>query len=364
MSEAYYSVNAPVFKIESERRGELTRDLIRLDVEEATDGLKTLSAHFVAIGPGKSALVEELLYLDGAILDFGKLIEVSIGPPGGDRPIFKGLISAIEATFEEAPAPQVAVFAEDSLMKLRMTPRTRTYENVSDADIAEAIASEHGLSADTSADGPTYDLVQQLNMSDLAFLRERAELTRAEIWLQDDTLHFKTRPNRSAESITLVQGNHLLSVQIRADLAHQRSKVRVTGYDAEERDVIDEEAGGDAIQAEISGGLTGPSILERAFGERVAHRARRCPLTGTEASAWARAEMLRRSRSFVTAVGITRGTPDMVVGSRLNLERVGAPFSGDGYYVTRVRHSYDPSNHQAHRTHFEAERPTVNEATS
>ena len=31
----------------------------------------------------------------------------------------------------------------------------------------------------------------------------------------------------------------------------------------------------------------------------------------------------------------------MVVGSRLTLERVGAPFEGDGYYVTRVRHTYD-----------------------
>ena len=44
--------------------------------------------------------------------------------------------------------------------------------------------------------------------------------------------------------------------------------------------------------------------------------------------------MLRRGRSFVTAVGTTRGSPDMVVGSNLSLQSVGAPFDGTGYYVT------------------------------
>jgi phage protein D len=101
-------------------------------------------------------------------------------------------------------------------------------------------------------------------------------------------------------------------------------------------------------------------VLRRAFGERVSHRVRDVPLTDDEARGWARAEMLRRARGFVTAAGTTNGTPDMVVGSRLSLDRVGKPFTGGGYYVTRVRHSYDRSN--GYRTHFEAERATVNEA--
>jgi phage protein D len=67
--------------------------------------------------------------------------------------------------------------------------------------------------------------------------------------------------------------------------------------------------------------------------------------------------MLRRARSFVTVVGITRGSPDMVVGSKLTLQRVGHPFDGGGYYVMRVLHTYDLM--YGHRTHFVAERPTV-----
>lgn len=359
MTEQFLASTAPVFKVDGETRGGLGRDLLRLEVEEGTEGLKALCAHFIAVGPAGGE-AESQLYLDGSVVDFGKKLEVSMGPPDAERIVFKGVISGIEASFEEAEAPVVALFAEDTLMKLRMTRRMKTYENMSDADIAQAIATEHGLTAEADVDGPTHDVVQQWNMSDLAFLRERAERVQAEIWIEEDKLFFKGRTKRAGTEITLVKGNHLLSVQVRADLSHQRTKVKVSGYDAEARDVIDEEAGNDAVQAEITSGKTGPSVLERALGERVSFRVRDVPLTAGEATAWARAEMLRRARMFVTAVGTTRGTPDMVVGSKLTLQGVGAPFEGGGYIATRVRHTYDLT--LGHRTHFHAERPTLNEA--
>jgi phage protein D len=56
---------------------------------------------------------------------------------------------------------------------------------------------------------------------------------------------------------------------------------------------------------------------------------------------------------------MTSGTADMIVGSSLSLEAVGSPFNGDGYYVSRVCHTYDLVD--GFRTHFEAERATVNE---
>ena len=83
------------------------------------------------------------------------------------------------------------------------------------------------------------------------------------------------------------------------------------------------------------------------------------PLVSGEAQAYAKAEMLRRGRTFVTAVGTTSGSPDMVVGSRVTLQSVGKPFEGGGYYVTRVAHSYDLQI--GPRTMFEAERATVND---
>ncbi|MGH3479829.1 MAG: phage late control D family protein, partial [Nocardioidaceae bacterium] len=234
-----------------------------------------------------------------------------------------------------------------------------TYVDVTDDDIAEQLAAAHGLRAETSVDGPRYDVVQQLNQSDLAFLRGRARLVQAELWCTGRTLHLSSRPRRPGTQLTLLREADLLSVRLCADLAHQRSEVVVTGYDAGAKDVIDERAGPDVVDAEITGGRSGARVVERALGASTTLRVREAALNAEEATAWARAEMLRRGRQFVTVTGTTRGSPEMVVGSRLTLGLVGQPFDGEGYYVTRVRHTYD--NVTGLRTRFEAERATVNE---
>lgn len=359
MTEPALAATSPVFTVDGDVAHDLGRDCLRLEVEEDTRGLRTLQAHFAATGAGAPGPPGQMLHLDGSVLDFGKPIKVSIGPESGQRTVFDGVISALEVTFTDGGPPMVVVLAEDALMRLRMVRRMRTYNNVTDGDIAEQLARDHGLQSDVQVDGPRYAVVQQLNMSDLAFLRERARMVEAEIWCEGQKLHMATRPKRSGTELTLVQGGTLLAARLCADLAHQRSTVSITGYDASKRDVIDERAGSEVIAAEITGGRTGPDVVERALGKSASFRVREVSLNSDQARAWARAEMLRRARRFVTVSGLTRGSPDMVVGSKLKLNDVGGPFEGGGYYATLVRHTFDLT--AGLRTYFEAERPTVNE---
>lgn len=359
MTDPVIGLSTPVFSVDGELSRDLARDCVRLEIEEGLDGLRTLKAHFVAIDGTATGPPAPLLYVDGKVIDFGKPVEVSVGAEDAQRIVFDGVVSGLELVLGDSEPPRIVVFAEDALMKLRMTRRMRTYTDVTDADIASQIAREHGLQADSSLDGPRYDVVQQVNQSDLAFLRERARLVQAELWCTGRTLHFRSRVSRRGSALTLVQGNELLWSRVMADLANQRSEVVVTGYDASTREAIDQRAGKDTIKTEASKGRTGPEILARALGTSTSLRVREAAITGAEARAWARAEMLRRARGFVTVTGVTKGSPDMVVGSVLRLELIGAPFEGDGYYVTRVCHTFD--HVQGLRTRFEAERPTLNE---
>jgi phage protein D len=359
MSEpSLYSSSAPVVKTGGTLQPDLGRDLLRVEVDEGTEGLRRLVLHVVASATRQSSSGDLVEYLDGSVFDYGRPIEVSLGPAGNEKIVFKGTISAIEVSFEQGDVPHVTVLAEDELMGLRMTQVSATYTQVSDADVARQIASRHGLTPDVQLDGPTYDVVQQFNQSDLDFLRGRARLLAAEVWAWDGTLHVCSRANRPGTALTLTQGNELLSVSVRADIAHQAATVRVSGFDARQRDMIDETAPSSTIQAEVTGGHTGPQVLAQAVSSLTAHRVTKVPLVKAEAQAYAKAEMLRRARRFVTVRGVTSGSPEMVVGSLLTLNRVGNPFNGAGYYATRVRHTYDL--HLGHRTYFDAERPTVN----
>lgn len=353
-----YSSHAPVFTVGGRAEGGLGRDLLRLDIEEGCLGLRTLVAHLHPVGPDSDGSAETLSYLDGTPLDFGTELTVTLGPAGGERQVFKGTVSGLEVSFAEGAAPYVTVFAEDALMKLRLTHATMSYENTTDAKLAEAVADRHGLGSATDADGPTYPLVQQWDRSDLAFLRERALRVAAELWVDaDDVLHFATRDKRAGADLLLVQGNELIELHCRADLAHQRADIRMLGWDDQAAAEVDETADDQAVSAEATRGRSGPSIAAQVYrGPRMTRSRRDAPESDT-AEAYAKAEMLRRARGFVTVDGTTAGTPDLVPGAHLDLRRVGGPFEGDGYRVVHARHSYDPSI--GYRTAFRAERPEV-----
>ncbi len=358
MTETLLGVAGPVFTVGGQTVGALARDCVRLVVDEGVEGLRTLEAHFVATGVGAPGPPGELLHLDDTEFDFGTDLQVAVGTDSSQQTVFDGTVSGREVVFGDSEQPVAIMLAEDRMMRLRLTRRMHTYTDTTDAAVARWLAEKHQLDADVKIEGPHYDVLQQVNQSDLAFLRERARRLQADLWCTGKTLHFSDRSARGGTALTLAHGADLLSCRISADLAHQRTEVTVGGYDARKKEVINQRADANTIRAEASAGRTGPEILERALDAHPTFRVRESPLTTAEAGAWAKAEMLRRARRFVTATGITRGTPDLTVGSQLRLELVGALFDGGGYYVTRVTHTYD--NVRGLRTCFVAERPTLN----
>ncbi|HSC79425.1 MAG TPA: contractile injection system protein, VgrG/Pvc8 family, partial [Chitinolyticbacter sp.] len=283
-----FQANTPTFSVDGSRQAALSLDLKRLEIDEDGQGMKRLVARFNAWGPQEGEEGETLLYLDGRVFDFGKRLEVALGPEGSACTVFDGKISAIEACYREGVEPEALIYAEDALAALRFTHRSKTWENVSDADIARAIAGEHSLTPDVDCDGPTYTVVQQFNQSDLAFLRERARLIAAEVWVADGKLGFKTRDKRSGTEVELVNGADILQLDIRADLAHQRAGVHVTGYDVSARDGIDEDASDTAVRGEAPQGRLGSEALA-GLGDYPSTRTREVPLDAESARAWAKA---------------------------------------------------------------------------
>ena len=116
----------------------------------------------------------DFLYFDRSMLDFGKDFEIKLESDS----IFKGKIMGLEAAFPEGQSPEISVLAEDRFQDLRMTRRTRTFTDVSDADVINQIATDHGLTPEVDVSGPTYKVLAQVNQSDLAFIRDRARADR------------------------------------------------------------------------------------------------------------------------------------------------------------------------------------------
>jgi uncharacterized protein len=348
---AYYAPR-PRLRINGKAVDNLGDSLLQsLLVEETTLGLFRCEASFTNWGPKDND--PGYLFFDRKVLDFGKTFSVEFGPPNEAGPVFAGKISGLEANFPAGRQPELLILAEDRFQDLRMERRTRTYENVSDADVIRKVASEHGMTARVDVDGPTHRIVAQVNQSDLAFLRERVAAVDAEIWLDDRTLYAQAHSRRNHGSVAFTYGRDLIEFSVLADLAHQRTSVRVSGWDVGEKRAIDVEVGRNVIQAELGGRRAGSSVLQ-ALAPRTERIATSVPLSRKEAQSLAEARYRTHARAFVRGQGLVEGTARLRVGTTVEFRDVGSLFDGP-YYVTLARHSFDQFN--GYKTFFHVERP-------
>jgi phage protein D len=346
----------PSFEVDGQDEPALAGDLADLCVVETSIGLYRCEARFANWGPRPGGGTG-FLRSDRRVLDFGKRLVVKIG----GQPVFDGRITALEGIFPEGAPPEINVYAEDRLQDLRMTRRTRTFENVSDQDVFQRIAEEHGLFTDLSVSGPTHPVLAQLNQSDLAFLRDRARAAGVEIWVEGRTLKAKNRPDRAGQPVTLTYGKELAEAAILADLAEQRSSVVVGGWDVSGKQAISESAGGAALGSEAGSDTTGGSLLQSSgLGQRVESLAHRAPLSSAEARAFAEAHYRARARRFVVLRGRAEADARLRAGAAVTLSGVGDLYDGR-YSLTEVRHVFDP---RGLRTEITAERPGLGQPRS
>lgn len=350
-TSAFYAAR-PAIKLDGQANASLSDGLMNVMVEETTAGLYRCEATFGNWGTSSGGV--GFLYFDRSVLDFGKPFAVTAGADDTAAQLFSGRIMGLEANYPQTRPPELVVLAEDRLQDLRMTRRTRTFEDVSDEDVMQQIASQHSLRTDFDIDGPTYRVLAQVNQSDLAFLRDRARAVDAELWLADDTLHVQARGRRDEGSIELTYGQGLIAFSVLADLAQQRSALTVSGWDVAAKETIEHEATASVIQSELNGFQGGGQVLETAVGIRAERMVHTVPFTLQEAQAQAEAQYRRMARRFVTGQGAAEGDGRIRVGAYVTMAGLGPLFNGR-YFVTAVRHTFDQQ--QGFRTHFQVERP-------
>lgn len=346
-------MSRPTFVVDGQPRPRLADGLLSMAVIEDVDGLYRCEATFGNWGAGNGTALN-YLYFDRTLLDFGKPFIVKLG----NDTLFEGSITGLEGQFPAGRSPEVTVLAEDRLQDLRMTRRTRTFADLSDADAIRQIAGDHGLTADVTVSGPTHTVLAQVNQSDLAFIRERAHGLDAEVWVSGRTLHVKPHADRGGATVTLSYRVELSAFSVLADLAHQRTTVTVTGWDVSSKAAIAHDATDSAVSGELEGGTSGASVLRSAFGDRKETIPHDVPLTTDAAQRAAEAAFRLRARRFITAHGVATTSAGIKVGAAADVQGVGPLFAGK-YYLTHVRHLFDGNGL---RSEFTGERPGLGAA--
>lgn len=347
----------PRLLVDDEETDLLSSSEPRVLVEETATGLYRCELTLPNWGPTEGGGGPDYVFFDRSTFDFGKSIRLVAGAGDTEATVFNGRITALEADYPHARPPELTVLAEDRLQDLRMKRRTRSFEEMSIAQIAEMIASGYNLTPSVSLpEAPTSRTYAQVNQSDLAFLRECAVAVDGEVWVDGTTLHVKPRDQRDAGEVTITYKQGLREFSVMADVARQCTEYVVSGWDSTAKKAIVGQATQSVISNELNGGIAGAATLRQSWGPRRQQMSHTVPLSPEEAEVYAKARFRHQARRFVTGTGVALGDGRIHVGTRLTLQGLGPMFSG-AYIVTVARHTYDSQT--GYRTQFEVQRPAI-----
>ncbi len=335
----------PAISIDGNRQTLLEAGLLRYQLTDSLDGMARAELTFGNWGGSEAPGFQ---YFDRRLLDFGKALTVSIGSDA----LFEGRISAIAADYPEGTTPEIRIHAEDRLQGLRMTRRSRAFEQATLGSIARQIASDHGLTPVIDVEGEAAPVIAQLNQSDLAFLVDLARAADAVVRVVGSRLEVARSGGGTA--LGLAWAGSLRRFEVIADLAHQRSAIVASGWDVAARAGISHSADVAAIRNEIGNDEAGGDILGRTLGARTDTIAHGCPTTAAEARQLAEASYRHAARGFVTGEGLCESDPRLRVGAMLDLSGLGPLFDGR-YRAIAVSHLFDCDD--GARSEFRCDRP-------
>lgn len=284
----------------------------------------------------------------------GTRVVVSAAPAGDTAR--QPLITAEVTGLERVSGPSgnhVTVLAYDLSHRLCRGRRTRSWNDVTDASIAQELATSAGLKVEAEATPLVHRHVSQVAISDWEFLKGRAQETGFEVAVVGETLHWR-RPADHAEAPAkgelgstdrkqLVFGEDLLRFAPRVTSAGQVTEVEARGWDPVGKRSLSARATAHTTSAAV--GLTLDELVGQLPGEPVlpvVHRAL-SQQAEVDAAAAAAAEVV--ASAHAEATGEAKGDPELCAGAAVSVSLVGWPHDGT-WTLTTTRHVFDATGYR------------------
>ncbi|HYO70669.1 MAG TPA: contractile injection system protein, VgrG/Pvc8 family [Archangium sp.] len=339
----------PTVRIDGRDSIKVKELLNSLRLTESEGGMSSLELSLGNLARFEKGRVE-LVFEDESLIRFGAPIAIYAGDEQAPQEVFRGLVTGMEASFEDTAGPELLVLAEDALQRARLARRTKVHDNVSIDSLARELATQLSLRPLISGFSERIGTQVQLNESDLAFLRRLLSAYDGDLQVVGEELHISPRKDVRRGTVELALYSQLRRARVTVDLAHQVTEVTATGWNALAGRRVSGRGTGTSLGP--GAGRSGADVLRQALGERSEHRGETPATTDAEARAISAAAFDQRARRFVCVEGTAEGNPALRVGTHGTLRGLGRRYDNT-YYIVRTCHRYDLE--RGYETDFEAE---------
>ncbi|MEO8274530.1 MAG: VgrG-related protein, partial [Chloroflexota bacterium] len=296
--------------------------------------------------------------LETAGFKVGAKVKIKATMPGGDAPkeLITGEVTSIEAEYDLLGARAV-VRGYDYLHRLSAGRKTKTWTNVTYADVVQEIVSAAHLDAEMDSSGGTLDHVIQGNVSDLDFLYQVSQRVGFDLTIEDKTLHFK-KPTKASSApaapgnadidkpTQLRWGKRLLEFRARMSAVAQVTDVKVRGWNVKTREAVIGEAKAETESTKLK--MSPADLASAVGGETLVVVDRPVDEQGAAGDmAKAIADQVASAAYEATAVAV--GAPELKAGVAVPVSNVDPALAGN-WVISTARHEFGSG---AYRTHLE-----------
>jgi Bacteriophage probable baseplate hub protein len=288
-----------------------------------------------------------------------------MGYQGALRTMLSGEITSLRPSFPSGAASTLAVSGLNVLHRFRTQQESRTYQGVTDNQIAEEIGQRLKVKVETAAttDAPRFNFLIQDNQYDVIFLMERARRAGYDLTVEErkqgtssqTVIVYKPSTSAGQPTFRLSYGKSLIEFQPELTTANQVAKVTVRGWDALRKEPINYTATRDELKVKGVGQRGGQDTIDKSIEQKAEIVATK-PVESQEEARKLAIEILQGiAKEMVKGTGSVPGLPDLRSGTVLEIDGLGDRFSGR-YYVISTTHAMGDSGYT---TQFECRREEV-----
>ena len=316
----------------------LNARVVELRVETTAALPDVCTIRFTEDSPAGST---DLAIIDHAKFALGAPLSVKLAKAIGGQlgPVFDGEITTVEAELGASlagePVLELTVIGHDRSHRMHRKTTTRTFRQVTVADIARKMAQEHGLRVGTIAQlgGGAAEVRHQVGETDWAYLSRLVRNHGGELDIAGGALHILDPDKTKAAAAELVFGENLQRYKPRVSTVGQVAEVTVHGWDPKQKQEIVQTAkpkGSTPIDgSKIDGQVSGTTVLipDAAIS------------TTAEAKAQAQAAARSIGHERVQATAAAAGDPKLLAGEYVAISGVGTRFGGT-HRIVSATHVY------------------------
>ena len=327
--------------------------VLEISVEKDTD-LPSMFA-FELISPEEYQLDPKWIDVQSNLFPIGSDVEIWLGHGNRLHRTISAEVTTMEPSFHFSRRARLMVRGYDHAHRLLHGRHTRSFQQQTDSEIVELIASNAGLKAIVSNSEVIHPYVLQANQRDWDFLQQRAKSIDYELMVEDAQLFFQPVGNSPKPVSTLSLSDDLLEFNSRLSSLRQLNEVILSSWDGGEPggNALSWSARSPELRTAVQPGLSSPDLRGFAGVDAVDLVCDQPVMSLAEAEQVAQARLNQISRSLLTGAAICVGRPDLCPGGLLRIDDVGQQFGGE-YYVRSVSHRFYAG--RGYKTHLAIQR--------